>query len=310
MADIDEVSRLATLAKFYLGCVEAEQAAALAVRIGSDYLEAGAGFIEEGSSVPIPHSLGTSKWCAKRMRDDPRGLVTLGWPLCLGSDPQSREKTLSPLLVGEARILEASEGGWRCERAGGGVDLNSAALGLLGFSNEDRMAIETAMAKSVAVDEAKGRRERARAILRELVEHGVEGLEDIGASPPVRIDGHRRDGVVNAAVLLPPATNTALILNLAKDLRELAAGAGDLSKRRRWGGAFRRTPGFKLAPIALIWRSGTAVRWWTSNATARLFTAMMSGTPSGTGRCGGWVGPWSGSVGDASSSGSTSACGM
>lgn len=228
MADNDEVSGLATLAKFYLGCVEAEQAAALAVRIGGDYLEAGAGFTEEGSSVPIPDSLGTSKWCAKRMRDDPRGLVTLGWPVCVGSDPQSREKSLSPLLVGDARVLKASDGGWHCERAGGGVDLNSAALGLLGFSDEDRMVVETAIAKSVAVDEAKGRRERATAILRELVEHGVEGLEDIGASPPVRIDGHRRDGVVNAAVLLPPATNTTLILNLAKDLRELAAGEGDL----------------------------------------------------------------------------------
>ena len=228
MADNDEVSRLETLAKFYLGCVEAEQAAVLAVPIGGDYLEAGAGFTEEGSSVPISDSLGASKWCAKRMRDDPRGLVTLGWPVCLGSDPQSRETSVSPLLVGDARVLKAADDGWLCERAGGGVDLNSAALGLLGFSDEDRMAIETVIAKSVAVDEAKGRRERARAILRELVEHGVEGLEDIGASPPLRIDGHRGGGVVNAAVLLPPATNNALILNLAKDLRELAAGEGDL----------------------------------------------------------------------------------
>lgn len=224
MADDDGVSRLATLAKFYLGCIEAEQAAALALRIGGDYLAAGAGFTEEGTSVPILDGLRTPKWCAKRVRDDPRGLVTLGWPICLGLDPQSREISVSPLLVGDARVLEAADGGWRCERAGGGVDLNSGALGLLGFSDEDRMAIETAIAKSVAVDEAKDRRERATAILRELVEYGVEGLEDIGASPPLRIDGQRRDGVANAAVLLPPTTNNALILNLANDLRELAAG--------------------------------------------------------------------------------------
>ena len=221
-------TRLATLAKFYLGCIEAEQAAALAVRIGGGYLEAGAGLTEEGTAVPIPDGLDTAKWCAKRLRDDPQGSVTLGWPVCVGRDPQSRELSVSPLLVGDARVFHGDGGGWRCERAGGGVDLNAAALGLLGFSYEDRLAIETAIAKSVAVDEATGRRERAMAILREIAEHGVEGLEDVGASPPVGIDGWGRSGVVNAAVLLPPPSNNALIFNLAEDLRELAAGEGDL----------------------------------------------------------------------------------
>ena len=227
-AGAGEPARVATLAKFYLGCIEAEQAAALALRIDGNYLEAGAGFAEEGVAVPIPDNPDTAKWCASRLRDDPQGLVALGWPVCVGADPQSRELSISPLLVGDARVFQGDAGRWRCERAGGGVDLNPAALSLLGFSAEDRLAIETAIAQSVAVDEAEGRLERAAAILRELNEHGIEGLAEIGASPPVRIDGCRRSGVVNAAILLPPTSNSHLILNLAKDLRELAASGGGL----------------------------------------------------------------------------------
>ena len=221
-------SRVATLATFYLGCVEAEQAAALAVRIDGNYLEAGAGFAEEGTTVPIPDSPDAAKWCSNRLRDDPQGFVAHGWPVCVGPEPTSRELSISPLLVGDARVFQ-SDGVWRCERAGGGVDLNPAALSLLGFSPEERLAVETAIAQSVAVDEAEGRRERAAAILRELGEHGVEGLAEIGASPLVRIDRRSRRGVVNTAVLLPPASSNALILNLAKDLRELAAGEGELA---------------------------------------------------------------------------------
>ena len=229
-ARVGGAARVETLAKFYLGCIEAEQAAALALRIDGNYLEARASFVEEGAAVSIPDNPGAAKWCANRLRDDPQGLVALGWPVCVGPEPQSRELSVSPLLVGDARVFQGDSGGWRCERAGGGVDLNPASLSLLGFSAEDRLAIETAIAQSVAVDEAEGRRERAAAILRELTEHGVEGLAGIGASPPVRIDGCRRSGVVNAAILLPPASSTTLILNLARDLRELADGDGHLGE--------------------------------------------------------------------------------
>ena len=44
---------LATLARFYLSCIEAEQAAALALPLGGNYVEAGAGFMEAGTGVPI-----------------------------------------------------------------------------------------------------------------------------------------------------------------------------------------------------------------------------------------------------------------
>ncbi len=223
------IAGVATLAKFYLGCIEAEQAAALALRIGGDdYLEAGAGLAEEGTAVPIPDDPETAKWCAKRLRDDPQGLAALGWPVCVGPEPVTRELSVSPLLVGDARVFRGGSGEWCCERAGGGVDLNPTALGLLGFSAEDRLAIETAVAQSAAVDEASGRRERAAAILRELAEHGIEGLEEIGASPMARIGTGGGRTLVGAAILLPPASNNPLILNLAKDLRELAAGSAGL----------------------------------------------------------------------------------
>ena len=132
---------------------------------------------------------------------------------------------MSPLLVGDARVFQGDSGEWRCERAGGGVDLNPGALGLLGFADEDRLAIETAIAKSVAVDEANGLRERATAILRELGEHGVDGLGEFGTSPLVSIDGRRRNGrVVNAALLLPPVSGNTL----------------DLQPHQGFGGACRR----------------------------------------------------------------------
>ena len=227
-AHADGIAKVATLAKFYLGCIEAEQAAALALRIGGDYIEAGAGFAEEGVAVPIPDNPATAKWCATRVRDDPQGLVVLGWPVCVGAERQTRELVVSPLLVGDARVFQSDSGEWCCERAGGGVDLNPMALSLLGFSAEDRQAIETAIAHSVAVDEAKGRRERAAATLRELTELGVEGLAEIGASPTDPIDGRGRRGALNAAVLLPPTSGSSLILNLGKDLRELSPGGDRL----------------------------------------------------------------------------------
>ena len=219
-------ARVETLAKFYLGCIEAEQAAALALRIDGNYLEAGAGFVDEGAAVPIPDNPAAAKWCANRLRDDPQGSVVLGWPVCVGPEPQSRELSVSPLLVGDARVFQDDSRSWRCERASGGVDLNPASLSLLGYSTDDRLAIETAIAQSVAVEEAQGRRERAAAILREVAEHGVEELAGIGESPLVRIEQSRRGGVVNAAILLPPVSSTALILNLARDLRELTEGGG------------------------------------------------------------------------------------
>ncbi len=281
------VTRLATLAKFYLGCIEAEQAAALAVRIGGDYLEAGAGFAEEGTAVPIPDSPGTAKWGAKRLRDDPQGSVALGWPVCVGPDPQSRELSVSPLLVGDARVFQDDGGGWRCERAGGGVDLNSPALRLLGFSDEDRRAIETATAKSVAVDEAKGRRERAAAILRELVEHGVEGLADIGASPPAEIDGRGRNGVVNAAVLLPPASGNALIRNLATDLRELAAGEDGLGTltgvaSAMFGGALPESASESVNPTPTVGQSSVQQDRAVHSAMTNPLTVVTG--PPGSGK--------------------------
>ena len=72
-----KATRVSTIAKFYLGCIEAEQAAALAVRIGGNYLEAGAGFAEEGTAVPIADSSSAAKWCSNRLRDDPKAW----WPL-------------------------------------------------------------------------------------------------------------------------------------------------------------------------------------------------------------------------------------
>ncbi len=229
----DGVAQVARLAKFYLRCVEAEQAAAFALRVGGDgYLEAGAGFLEEGTAVPILDSPGTAQWCVKRLRDDSQGLVALGWPVCVGPEPRSRELSVSPLLVGDARVFRADSGEYCCERAGSGVDLNTAALSLLGFSADDRFAISIAVSKSIAVDEAKGRRERAAAILQELTEHGLAGLAEIGAPPTDEVDGDGRRGVLNAAILLPPASNNSLTLNLAKDLRELAAGSGELGRLR------------------------------------------------------------------------------
>ena len=222
----DGATRVAKLARFYLGCIEAEQAAALAMRIGGDYLEAGAGFAEEGVAVPIPDNPGAAQWCATRVRDDPQGSAVLGWPVCVGTERHSRELVVSPLLIGDARVFRSDSGKWRCERAGGGVDLNPMALNMLGFSAEDRLAIETAIAQSVAVDEAKGRRERAAAILRELTEHGVDGLAGIDASPTAPFDGSDRKGTLNAAVLLPPMSGSTLIRNLGADLRELADGGG------------------------------------------------------------------------------------
>lgn len=177
-AETSDGDSVATLARFYLGCIEAEQAAGFAVSVAGDYVEVDAGFVEEGIAVPIPEDTDTIKWCRKRLRDDPDGVVSHGWPVCVGLEPRSRELSLSPLLVGDVRVFAGPDGRWGCERAGGGVDLNVSALGLLGISVEDRRGIESAVARSVAVDEAKGRRERAAALLRELVELGVEGLEE------------------------------------------------------------------------------------------------------------------------------------
>ena len=118
-ARVGGAARVETLAKFYLGCIEAEQAAALALRIDGNYLEARASFVEEGAAVSIPDNPGAAKWCANRLRDDPQGLVALGWPVCVGPEPQSRELSVSPLLVGDARVFQGDSGMWRCERAGG-----------------------------------------------------------------------------------------------------------------------------------------------------------------------------------------------
>ena len=286
-ARVGAVARPATLAKFYLGCIEAEQAAALAVRIGGDYLEGGAGFVEEGTAVPIPDSPGTAKWCAKRLRDDPQGLVALGWPVCVGPDPQTREPSVSPLLVGDARVLRGDGDEWRCERAGAGVDLNAAALGLLGFSYEDRLAIETAVAKSVAVDEAQGRRERAEAILRELVAHGVKELADIGASPLVGIDARRRGGVVNAAILLPPVSRSTLILNLAEDLRVLAAGEEGLgtltgAASAMFGGSIPESGSERVDPVPTVGPSSVQQDRAVHAAMTRPLTVVTG--PPGSGK--------------------------
>ena len=132
-----------------------------------------------------------------------------------------------------------------------------AAASLLGFSGEDRVAIETAIAQSVAVDEAKGRRERAAAILRELTEYGVDGLAEVDASPTAAIDGRGRRGTLNAAVLLPPTSSSFLILNLGKDLRELAAGGGRLETLTGaasvvFGGASQGNPSEAVNPTPTV----------------------------------------------------------
>ena len=173
--------------------------------IDGNYLGAGAGFDGEGVAVPIPDNPGAAKWCAARVRADPQGFVVLGWPVCVGTDRQSREQVVSPLLIGDARVFRGDNGEWRCERA-------EPAQGLVDASDEWHEVHRQVQAVHDAREE------------RQFVQTEMQSLEDQLARAPlsvgvpdgwtvVRFSGrrikHRLDDCVGEIIdLLPPQIQT------------------------------------------------------------------------------------------------------
>lgn len=202
---------LASVARFYLGCVEAEAADELRLRTGepSHVLLAHGASPLYGPRV-LPDS--ADSWCRDRQEAIGETIVA-GWPLAAGVDVKGF--ALSPLLVSDAEI-ERRDDGWICRCRS--VSLNPYALDLLGVEREERDDLVRRTAGDPAVEEAASPGRRAAAILETLRAFGVEAPGDPQAlSPP-----GDEPGIHNAAALATSTGAATASWMLIQDLLALA----------------------------------------------------------------------------------------
>ena len=206
---------LASVAGFYLGCVEAEAADELRLRPG----EPSHILLVDGSSpLHAPRILPDSAdpWCRDRQQAVGETIIA-GWPVAAGSD--AKGFAFSPLLVSDAELERPDTGGrqWKCLCRS--VNLNPYALELLGVEREERAALVRLVRDNPAVDEADSPVRRAEAILETL---GAAGVAAIGEADPWALTRPgARSGVHNAAVLAVSTGAAAATRMLVQDLLDL-----------------------------------------------------------------------------------------
>lgn len=130
---------LARVVGYYLDCVDAESTEDLAAPRGSSrYVELGAGVAPmfSDSPVPIPADRAAQNWCAQRMAAIGESVLA-GYPLVQGQSHDSQAISVSPLFVTEV-VLRRTTAGFEVERLSQGLDVNPAALDVLGMSRDER----------------------------------------------------------------------------------------------------------------------------------------------------------------------------
>lgn len=130
---------LARVVGYYLECVDAEATEDLAAPRGSSrYVELGAGVAPmfSGSPVPVPADRSAQNWCAQRVAAIGESVLA-GYPLVQGRSRDNQAISVSPLFVTEV-VLRRTTAGFEVERLSQGLDVNRAALDLLGMSREER----------------------------------------------------------------------------------------------------------------------------------------------------------------------------
>ena len=204
---------LASVAGFYLGCVEAEAADELRLRPGepSHILLADGSSPLHGPRV-LPDS--ADSWCRDRQRAVGETIVA-GWPVAAGFD--AKGFAFSPLLVSDAELERLDSGGWKCLCRS--VNLNPYALELLGVEREERDALVRQVRENPAVDEAASPERRAQAFLETLRAAGVPALGEV--DPRALTRPGAESGIHNAAVLAMSTGAAAATRMLVQDLLDL-----------------------------------------------------------------------------------------
>ena len=205
---------LASVARFYLGCVEAQAADELRLRTGepSHILLADGASPLHGPRV-LPDS--ADSWCRDR-REAVGETILAGWPLAVGSDVKGL--AFSPLLVSDAELERSAAGGWTCRCRS--VNLNPYALDLLGVGREERDELVGLTAENPAVDEAAAPGRRAAAIMETLRASGVEAFGEADPQALSRLGAE--PGIHNAAALAASTGAAAASWMLIQDLVDLA----------------------------------------------------------------------------------------
>ena len=212
---------LASIAAFYLACVEAEAASTLRLRPGGKghiVLSQAASPLHE--TLLIPEQSPHHRWFAARSAAVGETLLS-GWPLVTGTDPDTRKGGFvsSPLLVSEVE-LGTSGDAWQLQNLGAGADLNPFALDLIGIKKEARDELAAAVAASVEVEESMTSAARSHAILHALRDEGVDGLDEL--DPEALEPAPDAEGIHNAGVVMTTSASARTMHNLVEDLEEIA----------------------------------------------------------------------------------------
>jgi hypothetical protein len=165
------------LLDYYAECIEAEHSAQDRLWIGSDSVL----ILFEGSApllnarTPLPRDRHAQRWIDRRKMAGSAESVRVGWPIVTDSSGAA-----AALLTAEATVA-AGDGGDVVERRSPVIELNAAALSLLGFPSEDRLGLLDGFAAlSLAAQDV----DRVDQCVRFLQE---EGLIDDGPLDPERL---------------------------------------------------------------------------------------------------------------------------
>ena len=212
---------LATIASFYLGCIEAEAARNLRFDLdGKNHILLGGTASPLHSTLKFPGDSPHSPWF-KTLQGAIGETLLSGWPIVLGTDPETDENDLigTPLLIAETEF-GSTDDEWWIQYLGAGADLNPFALDLLGLDRQQRDEMMAAVATNVAVEEATTSATRSKTILQVLRQEGIDGLNELDPSTLASLRAAK--GIHNAGVVMTYTGTSGTIRSLSEDLGQLA----------------------------------------------------------------------------------------
>lgn len=212
---------------YLLECIEAEATSEL-----SSPLRSSSTVLLTPKSIPmfteravdLPNDQATTRWAGQRMSAIGETVV-VGYPLVVGSDSGNGTAgvVMRPLFINEVKVrFDEQRNVFSVARLGDSLDVNPAAIDLMGLTRDERDECLAVLGASPEFDEAKTALDQLRIGLATLAEvTGIDTLRPEHFDPAKMGAPTEANGVCNAAALFVTTGSSQITRKLTEELEEL-----------------------------------------------------------------------------------------